>query len=382
MAASSRSEVTLERTPVRVVDLRPRKRDEALKSPEPRPSSEVSIVQHHPDLSNITGTNPSHSLLLSSLETSRNPFFHEAAVYLPAFEELYLTSNLLQSTSSSQLPVILISKVRLQRDPDSGHVTNVEWTKLRSPSVMGMPAGGTRFESGMLLCAQGSLSADQPSGVFYMARGKPPVPLVTSYYGRDFNSVHDVAVAPDGGIWFTDPCHGFEQDFRKKPQMPCHVYRLASRDSADLRVVADGLGRPTCLAFSPDGGTLYITDTDAVHGDGNQDATRVATIYAYDVVERSGSPFLANRRVFAYALRGIPMGVKCDALGNVFAGCADGLEVWNSGGSLLGVIEIGGGVSNFCFSPGGREMFLCSETKLYRLHFGFDNLDDESMNFF
>lgn len=135
---------------------------------------------------------------------------------------------------------------------------------------------------------------------------------------------------------------------------------------------------------------------------------RVATIYAYDVLERSGSPFLANRRVFAYALRGIPMGVKCDAEGNVFAGCADGLEVWNSGGCLLGVIEIGGesthpgnfcphtpcerrtglnptnpgGVSNFCFSPGGREMFLCCETRLYRLHFGVDNYDDQSMNFF
>ncbi|KLU82598.1 hypothetical protein MAPG_01670 [Magnaporthiopsis poae ATCC 64411] len=365
MAAPAFCDVISERTPVKVVDLRPRKRDEALKSPEPQPPPEVSIIQHHPGMSKVIGTKPTHSLLLSSLETSKNPFFHEGAVYLPAFEELYFTSNLLQPTSPAQLPVVLISKVRLHRDPDSGDVTGVEWTKLRPPS--GIP--------------RAAFGADQQSGVFYMARGKPPVPVVTSYYGREFNSVHGVAVAPDGGIWFTDPCHGFEQDYRKRPQMPCHVYRLASRDSTDLRVVADGLGRPTCLAFSPDGGTLYITDTDAVHGDGNQDATRVATIYAYDVLERSGSPFLANRRVFAYALRGIPMGVKCDNEGNVFAGCADGLEVWNSGGSLLGVIEIAGGVSNFCFSPGGREMFLCCETRLYRLHFGVDNFD-ESMNFF
>ena len=34
------------------------------------------------------------------------------------------------------------------------------------------------------------------------------------------------------------------------------------------------------------------------------------------------------------------MGVKTDAAGNVFVGCADGVEVWNPGGVLLGIIEI------------------------------------------
>lgn len=36
------------------------------------------------------------------------------------------------------------------------------------------------------------------------------------------------------------------------------------------------------------------------------------------------------------------MGVKCDDNGNVYAGCADGVEVWNPGGTLLGVIEVQG----------------------------------------
>ena len=37
------------------------------------------------------------------------------------------------------------------------------------------------------------------------------------------------------------------------------------------------------------------------------------------------------------------MGVKCDKDGNVYAGCADGVEVWSPGGTLLGVIEVQGG---------------------------------------
>lgn len=135
-----------------------------------------------------------------------------------------------------------------------------------------MPAGGTAYANGMLFCSQGSL-ADGSGGLYFMPRGKPPMPLVTGFYGRDFNSPHDVALTTDGALWFTDPCLGFEKDFRKKPVLPCQVYRFEP-ESGDLRVVADGLGRPTGIAFSADESTAYITDTDACRGDGVQDASR------------------------------------------------------------------------------------------------------------
>lgn len=108
-----------------------------------------------------------------------------------------------------------------------------------------------------------------------MPRGKPPQALVKNFHGRDFNSVNDVVVAKDGSIWFTDPCYGFEQDFRQKPRLPCHVYRF-DPDTGDLRVVADGLGRPNGIAFSPDEKIVYITDTDHIHGDGSKDPLRYA----------------------------------------------------------------------------------------------------------
>jgi gluconolactonase len=94
--------------------------------------------------------------------------------------------------------------------------------------------------------------------------------------------------------------------------------------------------------------------------------SRPATIYAFDVIISSGAPFLANRRVFAYAAVGSPDGIKCDIYGNVYAGCGDGVEVWNSGGFLIGRILVPGGVSNFCFGEAG-EMFLCAEQNLWRL---------------
>lgn len=57
---------------------------------------------------------------------------------------------------------------------------------------------------------------------------------------------------------------------------------------------------------------------------------------------RANSPFLCNKRVFAVSVGGVPIGVKCDDKGFVYAGCADGIEIWNAGGTLQAVIEIPG----------------------------------------
>lgn len=71
--------------------------------------------------------------------------------------------------------------------------------------------------------------------------------------------------------------------------------------------------------------------------------------------------------MFAFAVHGVPDGIKCDVYGNVYAGCFDGIEVWNPAGTLIGTIVVpGGGVANFCFGKDG-EIFACSEQKLYRI---------------
>lgn len=68
---------------------------------------------------------------------------------------------------------------------------------------------------------------------------------------------------------------------------------------------------------------------------------RPATVYAFDIIERFGGPFLANKRVFAYPLAGIPRGILCYTQ-YVFIACGDGVEVWKEDGNLLGVIEVPG----------------------------------------
>ena len=93
--------------------------------------------------------------------------------------------------------------------------------------------------------------------------------------------------------------------------------------------------------------------------------------YAFDVIYRDKSPFLANRRLFATAAVGLPDGIKCDIARNVYSGCGDGVNVWNEGGVLLGKIlipngPISNGIANFCFGEGG-EMFLLNEDKIWHV---------------
>lgn len=228
-----------------------------------------------------------------------------------------------------------------------------------------MPNGGVNYRDGILFCAQGGPSQGS-GGIWYMPRSSPPVPVCTGWYGRDFSSVNDVIVSKgDGGIWFTDPCYGYEQGFRRRPELPNQVYRFDIK-TGECRVVATEFDRPNGLCFSPDEKTLYITDTGFIHGDGSKDFTRPATIYAYDVVNGNE---LKGRRTFAFARMGVPDGIKCDTQGNVYSGCGDGVEVWNPEGGLIGVIGVPGGAANFCFGR-NSEMFICNEQRLWRVKLG------------
>ncbi|KAK3319060.1 D-lactonohydrolase-like protein-like protein [Apodospora peruviana] len=370
MATITNSDISERICKIQQGDLRQlaaQKQPKLLKTPGHQDGGDdISIRQYHSDLGHVfpSSRQITFSLLLSSWESSRNPFFHAACVYLPAHEELYITSSPLTPASSSQNPVILISKVQLTRNVETGTIKSVAWQKLRPPPNMPMPAGGTRYgEDSILFCSQGS-AAPGTGGLYCMPRGRRPEPVVTNFFGRDFNSVHDVVVSQDGAVWFTDPCDGFERDLRPRPQLPCHVYRYVP-ETGDLRVMADGLARPHAIATSRDEETVYVTDTDAVRADGEQDLIRPATIYAFDVIKRAGSPFLANKRVFAYSLAGVPRAIICGSTtDNVYAACGGGVEIWNKGGMLLGVIEVPGGVTSLSFGKAG-ELFLGSDQRLW-----------------
>jgi gluconolactonase len=186
--------------------------------------------------------------------------------------------------------------------------------------------------------------------------------LATGYEGRKFNSPNDIAVAPDGAIWFTDPPYGLEglNQSPLREQVINGVYRLDPDGSVTL--TEGGLTFPNGLVFSPDGGTLYVAVSDP----------RRAIIIAFRVTSEAT---LASSRIFSDMTAmtgpdnpGLPDGMTVDELGNVWATGPGGVHIFTPDGERVGTVRTGTAVSNLAFGgTDGRTLFLTSHHMLVSL---------------
>ena len=173
--------------------------------------------------------------------------------------------------------------------------------------------------------------------------------------GKRLNSPNDLAVGPDGAIWFTDPPYGLEgvDESPLKEQSANRVYRLAP--DGEVTAVESDLHFPNGIAFSPDGRTLYVSNSDP----------KKAVIVAFDV---SPGGRVSHRRVFAdmtalaaKGLPGLPDGMSVDERGNLWATGPGGVHVLTPQGRELGLISTGVAISNCTFGgQDGRTLFMTS----------------------
>lgn len=222
---------------------------------------------YNEDFLSVTGAAPTFQL---AAQDASIPFAHEAGVYIPSTDSVFVTSNQFSLPSGEKTIII----TQLQRH------ANGTWQRIAVDANITMPNGGINYagESAILFCAQGALDGSA-GGLVRMNASAPwqTETLLDSFHGRRFNSLNDVAIDCGGSIWFTDPIYGYEQGIRPLPQLPNQVYRFDPR-TGDVRAVADGFGRPNGICFSPDWQTVYVTDTDWIHGDGTKNDTRVSTM--------------------------------------------------------------------------------------------------------
>jgi gluconolactonase len=124
---------------------------------------------------------------------------------------------------------------------------------------------GTFFMNGNALGADGRLvHCEHGRRCISRSDGSGEVePIVTHYEGKRLNSPNDITVAADGAIWFTDPTFGLlmpNQGSLAEPELDHRsVYRFDPQ-ARELRRMAD-FKEPNGLFFSPDGRTLYVSDT-------------------------------------------------------------------------------------------------------------------------
>jgi gluconolactonase len=145
------------------------------------------------------------------------------------------------------------SIVQLRWLEDDGRVTT-----FRNPA--GFSNGNTfDYEGRQLSCEHGGrrVARYEPNGTV--------TTIADRFDGKRLNSPNDVVVAPDGGIWFTDPTYGIRGNYegvKAESETKEAVYRADGRTGQIARVT-DEVNQPNGLCFSPDYRRLYVSDTGA-----------------------------------------------------------------------------------------------------------------------
>ena len=176
--------------------------------------------------------------------------------------------------------------------------------------------------------------------------------------GAHLNSPNDMAFAPDGALWFTDPPLGLvgqDKDPAKEAKFNA-VYRY--KDGKAVAVITD-LTRPNGIAFSPDGTKLYVSNS-----------APEMFVNVYDVGP-NGTVSKA-RKFLSYPAPlpdDVPDGLKVDSKGNVWTTGPGGIRIVTPEGKVLGQIKTPDKAqSNIAF--GGedwRTVYITASTNVYRL---------------
>ena len=89
-------------------------------------------------------------------------------------------------------------------------------------------------------------------------------PFLSKYQGKRLNSPNDLVFTKDGALWFTDPSFGLpkmDEDPKKELKFNA-VWRYAD---GKLTPAITDMTQPNGIGFSPDGKTLYVSNSDARH---------------------------------------------------------------------------------------------------------------------
>lgn len=227
----------------------------------------------------------------------------------------------------------------------------IKWSFFTGETSVFMENAGR--SNGMFFDRMGNLIActDMENELWEIdAKGNKKV-LIENYQGKKLNGPNDLWVAPNGGIYITDPL--YKRDYwTRNPEMQQdgeHLYYL-SPDRVQFFRVDEKLVKPNGIIGTPDGKKLYVADI----GDNKT--------YVYDVEEDG---YLRNRKLF------VEMGsdgMTLDHRGNLYL-TGKGVTVFNQKGEQIAHIPIDANwTANVTFGgPERKTLFITAMDTFYSL---------------
>lgn len=225
----------------------------------------------------------------------------------------------------------------------------LEWSTNGQLSTFLQPSGRA---NGMCFDARGNLiaCADEHNQLWSIAPDKSVTVLATNYQGKYFNGPNDVWIAPDGGMFITDPFYDRPWWDHHQMALPNQEVFYLSPDRKTLTRVTDDLTKPNGITGSPDGKHLFVSDIEA------------GQTWRYDI-QPGGS--LTNKTFFC-ALGSD--GMTIDQAGNLYL-TGHGVTVFDASGKQIDHIAVPEGWSaNVCFAgPGNQTLFITASKSLYAI---------------
>jgi gluconolactonase len=169
--------------------------------------------------------------------------------------------------------------------------------------------------------------------------------LADKYQDKKFNSLNDLWIDPNGGVYFTDPRYGSKDGMEQDGE---HVYYLTP-DRKNIIRVADDLVRPNGVIGTPDGKLLYVADH----------AGRKTFVYT---INSDGT--LSDKKLFAPEGSD---GMTIDNQGNIYL-TTRVVAIYNPKGEKIQEIELPERPANVTF--GGKDkqtLFITAQTSLYSI---------------
>jgi gluconolactonase len=223
------------------------------------------------------------------------------------------------------------------------------WNEKTGLSTFMEPCGRS---NGMAFDRKGNLwTCADDKGELWMITPQKKVEIIsTSFDGHRYNGPNDVWIAPDGGLYFSDPFYvrNYWEHKTMTQDKQC-VYYLKPDHKTVVRIV-DDLLQPNGIIGTPDGKTIYITDMQG------------RKTWSYSI---NADGTLADKKLFCEMGSD---GLTIDVNGNLYL-TGRGVTIFNKSGEKIGNISVPEGwTANICF--GGKDfksLYITASKGLYRI---------------
>lgn len=226
----------------------------------------------------------------------------------------------------------------------------IVWTTEDKLTTFMQPSGRS---NGLFFDTNGDLwsCADEKNALWRIKPDKKVEVILNKYNGSLLNGPNDLWIAPDGGIYFTDPFYRRSWwDHKEMPQEKQCVYYLKPDHKTLLRV-ADDLQQPNGIIGTKDGKTLYVADI------------RANKTWSYTI---ANDGTLSGKKLFCELGSD---GMTIDKNGNIYL-TGKGVTIFDKTGRQIGNIAVPENwTANVCFGGKNRKsLYITASKGLYRIH--------------